>query len=214
MARGLEKRVLDDVNEWPLTGSGCGSFWRGPLHWIHGWGLPMGSIPTAAHWWWAGLMGRRFWGGCWFSSLGGRGRGRGTPGRVMQRRWDDVSQDDASSEQPLCVCYILYVGQWKFHCNMSSGHREGGPRSSIALGRHVYCSTSTARRPSPHIEDGEGVVAPRSATDSTEQWVWFSCTCSLCCYLLCVYYMYMSVICSYMLYVCEMLCVCYVICLV
>jgi hypothetical protein len=69
----------------------------------------------------------------------------------------------------LCVCYILYVGQWKFRCNMSSGHREGGPRSSIALGRHVCCSTSTARRPSPHIEDGEGVVAPRSATDSTEQ---------------------------------------------
>ncbi len=28
-----------------------------------------------------------------------------------------------------------------------------------------------ARRPSPHIEDGEGVVTPRSATDSTEQWV-------------------------------------------
>jgi hypothetical protein len=44
---------------------------------------------------------------------------------------------------------------------MSSGHREGGPRSSIALGRHVCCSTSTARRPNPRIEDGEGVVAPR-----------------------------------------------------
>ena len=28
--------------------------------------------------------------------------------------------------------------------------------------------------------------------------------------MLYVYYMYMSVICSYMLYVCEMLCVCYV----
>ena len=35
-------------------------------------------------------------------------------------------------------------------------------------------------------------------------------TCGLGCYVLYVYYMYMSVICSYILYVCEMLCVCYV----
>ena len=50
VARGLEKRVLDGVNARPLAGSGCGSFCRGPLHWIRGWGLPMGSIPAAAHW--------------------------------------------------------------------------------------------------------------------------------------------------------------------
>ena len=30
---------------------------------------------------------------------------------------------------------------------------------------------STTRRPSSRIEDGEGTVAPRSVTDSTEQWV-------------------------------------------
>ncbi len=51
---------------------------------------------------------------------------------------------------------------------MSSGHREDGPRSSIVLGRHMRCSASTTRPPSPRIEDGEGVVSPRSATDSTE----------------------------------------------
>jgi hypothetical protein len=45
---------------------------------------------------------------------------------------------------------------------MSSGHREDGPRSSIALGRHMRCSASTTRRPSPRIEDVEGVVVPRS----------------------------------------------------
>jgi hypothetical protein len=50
MATGLEKRVLDGVNTRPLAGSGCGSFCRGPLHWIRGWGLSMGSIPGAAHW--------------------------------------------------------------------------------------------------------------------------------------------------------------------
>jgi hypothetical protein len=54
---------------------------------------------------------------------------------------------------------------------MSSGHREGGSRSSIALGRHVRYQVSTTRRPSPHIQDGEGAVTPRSVTDSTEQWV-------------------------------------------
>ncbi len=30
---------------------------------------------------------------------------------------------------------------------------------------------SADRRPSSRIEDGEGTVAPRSVTDSTEQWV-------------------------------------------
>ncbi len=68
---------------------------------------------------------------------------------------------------------------------MSSSHREGGPRSSITLDRHMRCSASTTRRPSPRIEDGEGVVAPRSVTDSTEQWVWCLCTCVLCCIPIC-----------------------------
>ncbi len=66
----------------------------------------------------------------------------------------------------LCIYYIFRSGF--FRCNMSSGHREGGPRSLIALCRHVCCSTSTALRPSPRIEDGEGAAAPRSTTDSTE----------------------------------------------
>jgi hypothetical protein len=83
---------------------------------------------------------------------------------------ETFSQDDASSKQPFYVIYYILRSGF-FRWNMSSGHREGGPRSSIALGRHVWCSTSTARRPSPRIEDGEGVVAPRSVTDSTEQWV-------------------------------------------
>jgi hypothetical protein len=36
----------------------------------------------------------------------------------------------------------VFVEQWKFGWNMSSGHREGGPRSSFALGRHVRCFRS------------------------------------------------------------------------
>jgi hypothetical protein len=50
MAGGLEMCVLDVVNVRSFPGSGCGSFYRGPLHWIHGWGLSMGSIPGVTHW--------------------------------------------------------------------------------------------------------------------------------------------------------------------
>jgi hypothetical protein len=49
MTRGLEIRVLDVVNVRSLAGSGCESFYRGPLHWMHGWGLSMGSIPGTSH---------------------------------------------------------------------------------------------------------------------------------------------------------------------
>ena len=42
VTRGLEMRVLDGVNARSFTGSGCGSFSRGPLHWIRGWGLAYG----------------------------------------------------------------------------------------------------------------------------------------------------------------------------
>jgi hypothetical protein len=38
-------------------------------------------------------------------------------------------------------------------------------------GQHVPVQASTTRRPSPRIEDSEGAAAPRSTTDSTEQWV-------------------------------------------
>jgi hypothetical protein len=40
----------------------------------------------------------------------------------------------------LGVCYILYFEQWGFV--MSSDHREGGPRSSTTLGRHVPVQVS------------------------------------------------------------------------
>jgi hypothetical protein len=50
MTRGLEMRVLDGVNTWSLAGFGCGTFCRGPLHWIYSWGLYMGSIHGLSHW--------------------------------------------------------------------------------------------------------------------------------------------------------------------
>jgi hypothetical protein len=113
------------------------------------------------------LMGRRFWvgRGCFFSGGGGGGEEE-----LQGTTVETFSHDDTSSKHP-CLCYILYITQWGFCYSMSSGHREGGPRSSISLVRQVCCSTSTTRRPSPHIEDGEGAVSPRSVTNSTEQWV-------------------------------------------
>jgi hypothetical protein len=137
----------------------------GPMHWIREWGLAYGIYP-----WVSTLVmeteGRLFWveRGCFF--LGGAGEGKRNSRARLPRRFRRTTRVPNS---PDVIYYILRSGF--FRCNMSSGHREGGSRSSIALGRHVCCSTSTARRPSPRIEDGEGVVAPRSVTDSTEQWV-------------------------------------------
>ena len=31
-------RVIEETNTSSITGSGCESFWRGPLDWIRGWG--------------------------------------------------------------------------------------------------------------------------------------------------------------------------------
>jgi hypothetical protein len=101
--------------------------------------------------------------------LGGTGGEEKAPVHGQEGR----SLDDARF-QTAPFCYILYVEQSGFRCSMSSGHREGGPRlnrSSIALGSTCAVQVSTTRRPSPRIEDGEGVAAPRSVTDSTEQWV-------------------------------------------
>ena len=118
---------------------------------------------------------------------------------------------------------------------MSSGHHKGGPRSSFALGRHVCCSTSTARRPSPR----KGLLllvpplTPRSsgydfythAVYVVMCYMSITCTCLL--YVV-IYYMSvkcyvsvmclvladscslnMSVLCCYMLDVSYMLYVCF-----
>ena len=88
------------------------------------------------------------------------------PGHGQQGRSLDGARFQTSP-----FCYIFDVEQWGFHCTMTSGHREGGPRSSFALGRTCAAGASTTLRPSPRIEDGQGAAAPRSATDSTEKWV-------------------------------------------
>ncbi len=63
--------------------------------------------------------GETFLGGLLIFFLGGRWRGRGTTAEAF-------SQDDASSKQP-CLCYILYIEQWKFRCSMRQTIANGGP---------------------------------------------------------------------------------------
>ena len=67
MSRGLEILVLDTVNTRSLRWFWVESFLillQGPLYWIRGWGLSMGSIPGASTLVMGNLMGRRFWVGC------------------------------------------------------------------------------------------------------------------------------------------------------
>jgi hypothetical protein len=103
--------------------------------------------------------------GLWIFFLGGRGRGRGTPGHDCR----DVFADDASSKQPLVFLYYI----------LRSGSFAAAMRKAIANGDpDPRCPGQTRalfglRQPVDlaRIEDGEGAAAPRSATDSTEQWV-------------------------------------------
>jgi hypothetical protein len=58
------------------------------LHWIHGWGLSMGSIPGTENWWCDTY--------CWVVFIGRQTRVPNIP----------------------FLCYILYIEQWGFHCIM------------------------------------------------------------------------------------------------
>ena len=100
-----------------------------------------------------------------------------------------LSQDGRAPNSPF-LYYILYVEQWRFHCSMSSGHRERGfldPRTPWA----DACDVSGFNNPSTcsHSDDSGGAAAfvpPRTPRSSGYD---FLCTCGLCCYMLYVYYM-------------------------
>jgi hypothetical protein len=60
---------------------------------------------------------------------------------------------------------------WRFRCIMRQTIANGGPVPRCTGQTRALFQASTTRRPSPHTEDSEGIVPPRSVTDSTEQWV-------------------------------------------
>ena len=117
--------------------------------------------------------------------LGGRGRGRGGPRASTA---ESFSQDDARFQTApffYVIYYILSSGGFAAACFRPS---RKVPSTSMPWADTSDVQSSTIRRPVLHTEDSEGDAAPRSATDSTDQWVWC--------------FMYMR----YMLYVISIIC--------
>jgi hypothetical protein len=125
----------------------------------------MGSIPGAR----TGdgrFDGETSLGGLLIFFLGGAGEGKR---RSRVRLAERFFAGRAGSKQP-CLCYILYVEQWRFRCNMSSVHRERGfldPRTPWA----DACDVSGLDSPSTcsHSDDRGGTTAfvpPRTPRNS------------------------------------------------
>ena len=112
--------------------------------------------------------GETFLGRTWMFFLGGEGEGKRNS---RARNAETFSQDDASSKQPwvYVIYYMLSSGGFTAACLQTIAKGVLDPRFPWADSCSVQASTT--RRPSPRIEDGEGAVAPRSVTDSMEQWV-------------------------------------------
>jgi hypothetical protein len=114
--------------------------------------------------------GEVFLGGLLIFFLGGRGRGRGvtrgTPGYDCR----GVFAGRHEFQTDLFMLYIIYCAV-EVSLQHAPDNRERWSRSSMSWSDTCVVQAWTTRRPSPHIEDGEGAVTPRSTTDSTEQWV-------------------------------------------
>ncbi len=81
------------------------------------------------------------------------------------------------------IYYILSSGGFTTSCETPS-RTVPDPRCP---GQHVLFKLGQLDDPLPHTEDSEGSPAPRSVTDSTEQWVW--CIIHMClCYMLFLLY--------------------------
>ena len=156
--------VLDGVNTLSFAGFGWESFaWVRCTGFADG-GLPMGSIPGSARVM-GDLMGRHFgWVVDFF--LGGAGEGKRNSRARLPRRFR------RRREFQTALLYVIYY-------ILRSGSFAAAMRKAIANGDpDPRCPGQTRalfglRQPVDlaRIEDGEGAAAPRSATDSTEQWV-------------------------------------------
>ena len=111
--------------------------------------------------------GETFLGRTWMFFWEGQWRGSGTPGRVLLRRFHRTTQ--VPNSPVYVIYYMLSSGGFAAVCLQSIAKGVLDPR--LPWADTCTVQVSTTRRPSPHIEDGEGAVDPRSVTDSTEQWV-------------------------------------------
>jgi hypothetical protein len=92
----------------------------GPIHWIHGWDLSLGQLTRDGR-----FDGETFLGGLLIFSLGGRGRGKGTPGHDCR----DVFAGRHEFQTVLFMLYIIYCA-----VEVSLQH---APPILDDLGRHV-----------------------------------------------------------------------------
>ena len=121
-------------------------------------------------------------GGLWIFFLGGRGRGRGL---ARASTAESFSQETRGFKQPHFLCYILLLSSGGFVAACVRPSRTApDPRFP---GQHVLFKLGQLDDPLPHTEDSEGHAAPRSVTDSTEQWVWCIMHMSLCYMLFLLY---------------------------
>jgi hypothetical protein len=113
---------------------------RNPLHGSDVLGSRMGAslwdLSLGQHTGDGKLDGETFLCRTWMFFLGGAGEGKRNSRARLPRRFRRTTR---VPNNPDVIYYILRSGF--FHYNMSSGHRKGGSRSSIALDRHVCCST-------------------------------------------------------------------------
>ena len=120
-------------------------------------------------------MGRCFWVGCGFFSWVVGGGEEDSSGQVPQSRFH---RRRAGSNSPIfyVIYYILSSGGFAATCERPS-RTAPDPRCP---GQHALLKLGQFDDPLPHTEDSEGPTAPRSATDSTEQWVWCIMLMRLC----------------------------------
>ena len=174
----------------------------------------------------------RILGGVIVSFLGGEGEGkRKRQGKYCFRR------TTRAFKQPHFLCYILYIEQRRFHCCMLQAIAKsaldldalGSARALFRLRQPVdlvyasiYVKVLLLLGPPPrsggydvYIHAVYVVICYMSITCICLLYV-VICYMSVICYVsvMCLVlapscYMYMSVICWYMLYVCDMLYVCY-----
>jgi hypothetical protein len=92
--------------------------------------------------------------------LGGRGRKRKRQGTVIRvGRWTTC----AFKQPHFVIYYMLRSGSFASACLQTIAKGVLDPRLPS-----TDSSVVRFRQPVEHIEDGEGVVAPHSTTDSTE----------------------------------------------
>ncbi len=72
----------------------------------------------------------------------------------------------AFKQSHFVLYFILRSGSFVAACLQVIANGDFDPR--LPWADRCVVQASTTRRPSSHIEDGEGAVGPRSTTDSTE----------------------------------------------